>query len=55
MSEPWPNRGAATAGRRWPLSRIVAVAVLALLLFSVVAVVAAGSPWPACTTPATGW
>ena len=32
----------ADAGRRWPLSRIVAVAVLALLLFSVGAVVAGG-------------
>jgi signal transduction histidine kinase len=32
----------ADAGRRWPLSRIVAVAVLALLLFSVAAVVAGG-------------
>src|SRR5271155_2281212 len=30
------------AGRRWPLSRIVGVAVLALLLFSVGAVVAGG-------------
>ena len=30
------------AGRRWPLSRIVGVAVLALLLFSVAAVVAGG-------------
>jgi signal transduction histidine kinase len=30
------------AGRRWPLSRIVNVAVLALLLFSVAAVVAGG-------------
>jgi signal transduction histidine kinase len=32
----------ADAGRRWPLSRIVGVAVLALLLFSVGAVVAGG-------------
>jgi signal transduction histidine kinase len=32
----------ATASRRWPLSRIVGVAVLALLLFSVAAVVAGG-------------
>ena len=30
------------AGRRWPLSRIVGVAVLVLLLFSVGAVVAGG-------------
>ena len=30
------------AARRWPLSRIVGVAVLALLLFSVAAVVAGG-------------
>ena len=32
----------AAAARRWPLSRIVGVAVLALLLFSVAAVVAGG-------------
>jgi signal transduction histidine kinase len=32
----------ADAGRRWPLSRIVAVAVLALLVFSVASVVAGG-------------
>jgi signal transduction histidine kinase len=32
----------ADAGRRWPLSRIVSVAVLALLLFSVGAVIAGG-------------
>ena len=32
----------ADAGRRWPLSRIVTVGVLALLLFSVAAVVAGG-------------
>ena len=32
----------ADAGRRWPLSRIVNVAVLALLLFSVGAVIAGG-------------
>jgi signal transduction histidine kinase len=32
----------AGAGRRWPLSRIVGVAVLALLLFSVASVVAGG-------------
>ena len=32
----------AAGSRRWPLSRIVGVAVLALLLFSVAAVVAGG-------------
>ena len=34
--------GRPPAARRWPLSRIVGVAVLALLLFSVAAVVAGG-------------
>jgi signal transduction histidine kinase len=40
----WPMSGATLddAGRRWPLSRIVGIAVLALLLFSVGSVVAGG-------------
>ena len=36
--DPKTRRRRAAAGRRWPLSRIVGVAVLALLLFSVAAV-----------------
>ena len=39
---PGPQPARAAAARRWPLSRIVSVAVLALLLFSVGAVVAGG-------------
>ena len=39
---PSPQAAPAAVARRWPLSRIVGVAVLALLLFSVAAVVAGG-------------
>ncbi len=39
---PGPQAARAAVARRWPLSRIVSVAVLALLLFSVAAVVAGG-------------
>ena len=39
---PGPQAARAEVARRWPLSRIVSVAVLALLLFSVAAVVAGG-------------
>jgi uncharacterized paraquat-inducible protein A len=40
---------------RWPLSRIVGVAVLALLLFSVAAVTAGALALLNLTTPAPGW
>ncbi|MGH3154455.1 MAG: sensor histidine kinase, partial [Streptosporangiaceae bacterium] len=42
LTTPETRRASAAAARRWPLSRIVSVAVLALLLFSVAAVVAGG-------------